>query len=208
MRFSLIPREERFYDLFEDIAGMLVEGADTLAALFEDYASADRYAADLKALEHRCDEAVANILLVLQRTFITPMDREDINALATSLDTVLDNIEGTAYRAVAFRIVTPTREARRMAAIIRESVSAVQKAIGLCRKQLASDIMQKTLRDVARLENDADDVYRGTVAQLFAEPPDFVELIKWLELYQWLENTADSARTVAHVVTGIVAKGL
>lgn len=208
MRFSLIPREEKFYDLFEEIARMLVEGADALSALFEDYKSADRYAGELKALEHRCDEAVANVLLILQRTFITPMDREDINSLATSLDTVLDNIEGTAYRAVALRIDSPTLEARRMAGIIRESVYAVQKAITLCRKQLASDVMQKTLRDVARLENDADDVYRGAVAQLFAHPPDSIELIKWLELYQWLENTADSARTVAHVVTGIVAKGL
>ncbi|HUU99294.1 MAG TPA: DUF47 family protein [Phycisphaerae bacterium] len=208
MAFSLIPREQKFYDMFDEIAAMLVEASDALVALFERCEEAEQRSAELRELEHRSDQAVGIILKSLGRTFITPMDREDIHALATSLDTVLDNMEGAAYRVVAFRIGEPTPQAKKLADIIRQTVRSVEQAVRLCRKRLSSEEMEQILCDIARLENDADEVYREAVAELFAEPSDFLELIKWKELYQWLENTADAARTVGHVVTGIVAKGV
>jgi len=207
MRFSLIPREQKFYDMFDEIAALLVQAADKLKVLLDRFDQAEQQASELRELEHKCDEAVGNVLTSLGHTFITPMDREDIHALASSLDTVLDNVEGTAYRLVAFRISGPTPEAIKLAEIIQQAVQAVERAVRLCRKGLSSEEMSQTLRNIARLENDADDVFRNAVAQLFAEPPDLLELIKWRELYQWLENTADAARTVGHVITNIVAKG-
>jgi predicted phosphate transport protein (TIGR00153 family) len=208
MRFSLIPREEKFYDAFDEIAALLVRASDALVALFERRAEAEQRTAELRDLEHQCDQAVGSILRSLGRTFITPMDREDIHALATSLDTVLDYMEGAAYRVVALRIQEPTHQAKKLAAIIRQAVGSVEQAVRLCRSRSSSEPMERTLCDIARLENDADEVYRQAIAELFAEPPDLLELVKWLELYQWLENTADAARTVGHVITGIVAKGV
>jgi predicted phosphate transport protein (TIGR00153 family) len=208
MHFSLIPREQKFYDMFDEIAAMLVAASDSLAGLFERSGGVEQRTAELREFEHRCDEAVANLLKSLGRTFITPMDREDIHALATSLDTVLDNMEGVAYRVTALRMGQPTPRAIRLAEIIRQAVRAVEQAVHLCRDGLSSKEMEQTLCEIARLENDADDVYRSAVAELFAKPPDLLQLIKWKELYDWLENTADAARTVGHVITGIVAKGV
>ena len=208
MRFSLIPREQKFYDMFDEIAALLVQAADKLKVLLDNFEQAESLASELRELEHKCDEAVGNVLQSLGRTFITPMDREDIHALASSLDTVLDNVEGTAYRLVAFRIGRPTPEAMKLAEIIQQAVQEVERAVRLCRKGLSSEEMSQILRNIARLENDADDVFRDAVAQLFAEPPDLLELVKWREIYQWLENTADAARTVGHVITNIVAKGV
>lgn len=208
MHFSLIPRERKFFDMFDEIAAMLVEASDSLVGLFERSGEAQQRTAELREFEHRCDEAVANVLRSLGQTFITPMDREDIHALATSLDSVLDNMEGAAYRVTALRVGEPTRQAMRLAEIIRDAVRAVKQAVQLCRDGLSSKEMEQTLCEIAQLENDADDVYREAVAELFAGPSDLLQLIKWKELYDWLENTADAARTVGHVITGIVAKGV
>ncbi len=208
MHFSLIPREQKFYDMFDEIAAMLVEASDSLAGLFERPEEAEQRTAELRGFEHRCDEAVANVLRSLGRTFITPMDREDIHALATGLDTVLDNMEGVAYRVTALCVGEPTPQAKRLAEIIPHAVRAVERAVRLCRDGLSSKEMEQTLCDIAQLENDADDVYRNAIAELFTEPSDLLRLIKWKELYDWLENTADAARTVGHVITGIVAKGV
>jgi len=207
MRFSLIPREQKFYEAFDEIAAMLVTASDSLAGMFVRHEDAEQRAAELRKLEHECDEAVARVLRSLGRTFITPMDREDIHALATSLDSVLDTMEGAAYRMTALRVGPATPQSVTLTEIIRSAVRAVEKAVRLCRGGLSSKEMEQTLCEIARLENDADEVYRGAIAQLFAETSDVLRVIKWKELYDWLENTADAARTVAHVITGIVAKG-
>ncbi len=162
---------------------------------------------ELHELEQSCDLAVERILVTLGRTFITPFDRENIHDLATSLDDVLDYIEESAFRLTTFRIEKPTPEAVQMAFIIQKSCQHVVRAVHLCRGNLGSDEMSQELREISRLENEADNIYRNVEAALFANPPEIMTFIKQRELFAWLENTVDACRDVAHVITEIVVKG-
>ena len=207
MRFSLIPREHKFFDQFDDVTNIIVTAAKTFAELVEHFDFRERRMNELRELEHKCDMAVERILKSLGRTFITPFDREDIHTLATSLDDVLDNMEEAAFRLTAFRIDKPTPEALKMAFIIQQACLHVQRAAQLCRGQLGSEEISQELREISRLENDADDVYRTVEAEMFANPPEIMTFIKQRELYTWLENTVDACRDVAHVINEIVVKG-
>jgi predicted phosphate transport protein (TIGR00153 family) len=207
MRISWIPREQKFFDMFDETAGIIVKAAAEFAALVEHFDHRERRVNDLRELEHQCDMSVEKILKALGRTFITPIDREDIHSLATSMDDVLDNMEEAAFRLTAFRIDKPTPEALKMALIIHQACLHMQKAVHLCRGQLGSDEIHTELREISRLENEADDVYRNVEADLFASPPDIMTFIKQRELYTWLENTVDACRDVAHVINEIVVKG-
>ncbi len=206
MRFSLIPREQKFFDQFDAVTKIIVTAAQTFAELVDHFDHRERRMNELRELEHKCDIAVAGILTSLGRTFITPFDREDIHALATSLDDVLDNLEEAAFRLTAYGIEKPTPEAVKMALIIQESCNHVQRAVSLSRKHISSEKMAIELREISRLENMADEVYRNVEADLFANPPEIMTFIKQREVYAWLENTVDACRDVAHVLNEIAVK--
>ncbi|MBI5759261.1 MAG: DUF47 domain-containing protein [Planctomycetales bacterium] len=208
MRFSWIPREQKFFDMFDETTRIIVKAAQVFADLVDNFDHCDRRVRDLNELENQCDLQVEMILKALGRTFITPFDREDIHELATRLDDVLDDMEEAAYRLTAFRIDKPTPEAIKMVLIIQEACRHVQKAVNLCRGKLASEEIAIELREISRLENEADVVFRDAEADLFANPPaDYATFIKWKEIYEWLENTVDACRNVAHVINEIVVKG-
>ncbi len=207
MPVAWIPRDQKFFDMFDEVGELIARGGTVLADLVEKFDHLERRAVDLKELEHECDLTVERILVALGRTFLTPLDREDIHALATSLDTVLDNIEETAYRLVSFRIERPTPEAIRLGLIVQKSCEHVQRAVQLCRRQISSEEMSRVLREISRLENEADDISRNTEADLFENPPEIMTFIKWKELYGWFENSVDACRGVAHVINEIVVKG-
>jgi predicted phosphate transport protein (TIGR00153 family) len=208
MRFSWIPREQKFFDMFDETTGLIVKAAQVFADLVDNFDHCDRRVRDLNELENQCDLQVEMILKALGRTFITPFDREDIHELATRLDDVLDDMEEAAYRLTAFRIDKPTPEAIKMVLIIQEACRHMQKAVNLCRGKLASEEIAIELREISRLENEADVVFRDAEADLFANPPaDYATFIKWKEIYEWLENTVDACRDVAHVINEIVVKG-
>lgn len=206
MRFSLIPREQKFFDQFNEVTKIIVTAAQTFAELVDLFDHRERRMNEISELENKCDIAVEGILTSLGRTFITPFDREDIHALATSLDDVLDNLEEAAFRLTAFGIEKPTPEAVKMALIIQESCNHVQRAVSMLRKHISSDKMAIELREISRLENVADEVYRNVEADLFATPPEIMTFIKQREVYAWLENTVDACRDVAHVINEIVVK--
>jgi uncharacterized protein len=207
MRFSWIPREHKFFDMFDETTALIVKASKLFAQLVEDFNQLERRVAELRELEHQCDMSVEKILKALGRTFITPLDREDIHTLATSLDDVLDNMEEAAYRLTAFRIDKPTPEALKMALIIQQACEHVQKAVHLCRGNLGSEEIAIELREISRLENEADSIYRVVEADLFASPPEIMTFIKLRDLFAWLENTVDACRDVAHVINEIVVKG-
>jgi uncharacterized protein len=206
MRFSLIPREHKFFDQFDDVTKIIVTAAQTFAELVEHFDYRERRMNELRELEHKCDVAVGGILTSLGRTFITPFDREDIHTLATSLDDVLDNLEEAAFRLTAFRIDKPTPEAVTMALIIQQACNHVQQAVHMCRRQIGSEEMAGELREISRLENAADEVFRNVEADMFANPPEIMTFIKQREVYAWLENTVDACRDVAHVINEIAVK--
>ena len=207
MRFSLIPREEKFFDMFEEAATILSRAAAKFLDMVTDF---DRLAArsnEIKFEEHNADEVVERIIKALDRSFITPFDREDIHTLATRLDDILDNMEETAHRFVVFRIEKPTPEAKAMAKIIQECCLHLEHAIRACRSMKNATTIQNDLKEITRLENEADKIYRDTDSALFSNPPDIMLLIKWRELYGWLEETVDACKDVAMIISEIVIKG-
>ncbi|MBI2827285.1 MAG: DUF47 family protein [Planctomycetia bacterium] len=207
MRFSLIPREPKFFDMFDEAAAMLGRASNKFLELVVQFDRLSERSAELKQAEHDCDDVIERILTVLDRSFITPFDREDIHSLATSLDDVLDSMEETAYRLVVLRIDRPSQVAIDMARIIKDACSHIEHAVHLCRSIKDVATLQQHLVEIGRLENEADQLYRESEAALFASPPDILSLIKLREIYGWLEETVDSCRRVAHVISQIVIKG-
>jgi uncharacterized protein len=204
---SLIPREEKFFDMFDEVTAILTRSASKFLAMLTQFDKLPERAQDMQDEEHRCDEVVARLLVALDRSFITPFDREDIHTLTTSLDDVMDNLEETAQRFAIFRIDKPTEEAVAMARIICDCCTQVQKAIQGCRHLNKPEEIQNHLQEISRLENQADKIYRDSDSRLFANPPDVLLLIKLRELYSWLEETVDACKDVADIVAEIVIKG-
>jgi uncharacterized protein Yka (UPF0111/DUF47 family) len=161
----------------------------------------------LRAEEHACDRVVERLIQALDRSFITPFDREDIHALATALDDVMDNLEETAYRLEAFRVDRPTPAAVSLARIARDCCGHLQGAVGLLRDLGNAEQIQGHLRAIGRLEDEADALYRDSERALFAQPPDTLLLIKWRELYGWLEETVDACKDASLIISEIVIKG-
>jgi hypothetical protein len=207
MRFSLIPREMKFFDMFDEAAAILTRAADKFLAMVTQFDKLAERSNEIKEEEHACDEVVGRVVQALDRSFITPFDREDIHSLATRLDDVLDNMEETAHRFVTFRIEKPTQAAVAMAQIIRDCCVRLEQAIHLCRDLKDVEGINGHLREITRLENEADRIYRESDGALFADPPEILLLIKWRELYGWLEETVDACKDLAMIISEVVIKG-
>jgi len=207
MRFSLIPREMKFFDLFDDAGARLTAAADKFLDLVVSFDDLAERAREMKREEEACDRVIRTILETLNRSFITPFDREDIHALVLSLDDVMDKMEETAHRFAVARTERPTPTAVELARIVQESCGHLRDALGLLRDLRQAPRIQAHLRAISRLENEADRAYRQADAALFAGGGDVLALIKWHELYGWLEATVDATKQVAHIISGIVVKG-
>jgi uncharacterized protein Yka (UPF0111/DUF47 family) len=207
MRFTLIPRETKFFDLFDETAALLTRAADKFLAMVAQFDRLKERSAELRQEERACDALVGRIIQALDQTFITPFDREDIHTLATSLDDVMDNMEETAHRFVTFRIDQPPAATLVLARIIHECCTHLEGAVRLCRSMKDIEGIQGHLREIGRLENEGDQIYRESDAALFADPPDILLLIKLRELYGWLEETVDACKDVGMIISEIVIKG-
>ena len=208
MRFSLIPREMRFFDMFEEVAATIHRAAVKFLDMVTIFDNLAARAQDIKQEEEACDIQVEKIIKALDRTFITPFDREDIHTLASKLDDILDHMEETAHRFEVFRLEQPTAAAVNLARIVMDCTTNLQHAIRLCRNLQKPDEIHARLLGITRLENEADMVYREADAALFANgTTDILALIKWRELYGWLEETVDACKDVAQVISEIVIKG-
>ena len=208
MRFSLIPREMRFFDMFEEVAATIHRAAVKFLDMVTIFDNLSVRAQEIKQEEEACDIQVEKIIKALDRTFITPFDREDIHTLATKLDDILDHMEETAHRFEVFRLEQPTAAAVDLARIVMDCTTNLQQAIRLCRNLRKPDEIHARLLGITRLENEADMVYREADAALFANgTTDILGLIKWRELYGWLEETVDACKDVAQVISEIVIKG-
>ena len=208
MRFSLIPREMRFFDLFEEVAATIHRAAVKFLDMVTIFDNLSVRGQEIKKEEEACDIQVEKIIKALDRTFITPFDREDIHTLATKLDDIPDHMEETAHRFEVFRLEKPTAAAVNLARIIMDCSTHLQNAIRLCRNLQKPDEIHARLLEITRLENEADMLYREADAALFANgTTDILGLIKWRELYAWLEETVDACKDVAQVISEIVIKG-
>jgi len=202
--FNLIPKNVRFFDEFEEQSANIKRAAGLLHDLTHDFADARAKAYAIKTVEHEGDLITHQIVKQLNTTFITPLDREDIYALATRLDDVLDYIEAVAERLVVYRVKAPTSACRALADVIVRITSATDRAVK-CLRTLDPDY-HVHIMEVNRLENEADALLRDSLVALFEENADPIDVIKWKEIYETLETVTDRCEDVANVIEGIILK--
>ncbi len=203
MAFRLIPREEKFYNDFQALADELKRGA----ALLEQMLAPERpiwdKAEEIKEVEHKCDFLTHEIIQRLNRTFVTPLDREDIHALARSLDDVMDAIDASATLVRLYRLDSVRFGARELAQIISASTHQVRLALEAMeqRKGLITHAVE-----INRLENEADRIHQQAVSRLFDDERDPIVVIKWKETLDFLEDATDRCEDVANVLEGVMVK--
>ena len=200
---SFIPRERRFYDLFEQQAATIVRSAGLLERALTDAADLLACQREIKGLEHQGDEITHEIVLTLNRTFVTPFDHEDIYALASGLDDILDYIEEVADTANLYGITTIPQHARELARLLAQAVAQLEQAI---RKLESGKGIDEHSAEVHRLEDVGDSTSRRAIAELFRTQHPPLEVIKLKDLYGLLEDALDRCETVANVLEGIATK--
>jgi predicted phosphate transport protein (TIGR00153 family) len=206
-KFSFIPRDMEFYDLFEQETSNLVIAAEKLVDLFDNYEDVEAKAKELKEFEHRGDVITHEIIARLHRTFVPPIDREDITLLVQRLDDVMDFIEAAGRTAFLYNIAQPTDRARELARIVLKMARKLNEVVPRLRRRDQFPWILKQCVDINTLENEADDVQHAALAELFEVCHfDACEVIKWRELYEHLENATDRGEDVANVLEGIVLK--
>jgi len=201
--FRLIPKEERFYDDFVSLAEQILHGASILEEMLAPEQPLWDKADEIKEVEHKCDFITHEIIQRLHRTFVTPLDREDIHALARSLDDVMDAVDACAaiVRLYQIKVVRPdTRDLTRIIVASSEQLVKALKALER-RKGVAEPAVE-----INRLENEADRVHQLAVRRLFEEERDPIQIIKWKEILDFLEDATDRCEDVANVLEGVVVK--
>ncbi|HEX75611.1 MAG TPA: DUF47 domain-containing protein [Dehalococcoidia bacterium] len=205
-RFLMIPRETKFYDLFEQSAANLVMAAGKLANLFDNYEDVEVKVKRIKDLEHEGDIITHRIMQSLHRTFVTPIDREDIAHLANSLDDVMDFIEAAGRTAFLYHITKPTERARELALIVVKVTHKLNEVMPLLRhREQFKQILEQCV-EINSLENEADDVHHAALAELFDNTRDVRDIIKWREIYEHLESATDRGEDVANALEAVVLK--
>jgi len=200
---NLLPRDDKYFERFTELAVRIHEAAKILARFFRSEAPVATVADQVKRLEHECDEISHEILRGIDRTFITPIDREDIHQLAVRLDDVIDLIDGTIRRVSIFGIEKPTPISVKLAGLIVTTTAELVEAVSQLRQQ--KGVMAKCIR-IKQLENEGDVVYQEAIAGLFRENLPAIEVIKWKEVYDNMERCVDSCVGVAHVLESVVLK--
>jgi predicted phosphate transport protein (TIGR00153 family) len=201
--FSLIPRQAHFFDEFVALSQQIQVGARTLKQMLSstppDMAQADA----IKDIEHICDGKTRAIIDRLNRTFVTPLDREDIHALAISLDDVMDAIDAAAAVVRLYKIQKVRPGARRLAEIVIESMDRITEALGALEKR--NGILELAAR-VNQLEREADRVHQDSIVELFDQETDPIAVIKWKEILDFLEAATDRCEDVGNLIEGVVVK--
>jgi predicted phosphate transport protein (TIGR00153 family) len=196
-----------FYDLFEKATSNLVVAAKKLVEFFDNYENVEAKAKELKALEHQGDVITHEIIARVHRSFVTPIDREDITLLAHSLDDVMDFIEAAGRTANLYHITQPREPARELAKIVVNMSVKLNEVVPRLRQRDQYFWILQQCVEINTLENEADDVQHAALAELFEVcSSDTCEVIKWREIYGHLENATDRGEDVANVLEGIVLK--
>jgi predicted phosphate transport protein (TIGR00153 family) len=198
-----LPKDEKFFDLFEQLAKRLTRSAQLLLELFENPSAMAATVAAIKEVEHQADELTRTVIERIDRAFVTPLDREDIHLLASRLDEVIDLVDGTARRAQMFHMTEVREPAKRLAGIIVRAAGHIETAVTHIKKQ---KIVQDNARELKVLEEEGDAVYHQAIGDLFRGSPDPLEVIKWKEMYDKLEDTLDQCEDVANALESISIK--
>ena len=200
----LMPREGKFFDLFNAHAAQIAEGGHALARLFADFEASAAHAEHIDIAERNADKITHETISLLHKTFITPIDRDQIHQLITNMDDVLDLIQDTAESIVLYDIRRVSPEAQQLAQICQMTCDRVKAAVGLLSNLRDPEAILKTCEEIDRLESDADRVMRSAMSRLFREEADVKQLIKLRTVYEFLELITDRCEDVANIIEGIV----
>ncbi len=206
MGLRLIPKEEKFFDMFRAQAANVVEGAQLLKEFLENYTDVDQKRMKIEKCESAGDEIAHRILEKLNTTFITPMDREDIHALTAALDDILDLINATSQRLHLYGVKHVTDDARLLANVILRASEETEALVSSMEDLRNVKNMKSRWIEVNRLENEGDKISRKAIAGLFMNEKDPIEVIKWKELYEHLETAIDKCEDAANIVEAVVLK--
>ncbi|MEP6690013.1 MAG: DUF47 family protein [Gemmatimonadaceae bacterium] len=199
----LIPRDEAFFGMFNALANRLTSAAKLLKLMFSEPERLGEHVASIKVVEHEADAITHDIISRIDKSFVTPIDREDIHMLASRLDNVIDLIDGTARRAAMFHVSEVREPAKQLADVLIAAAIALEAAVAGIKQ---SAVVQELTKQVKQREEEADSIYHEAVGGLFRGRPDPLEVIKWKELYDTLENALDECEDVANVVESISLK--
>ncbi len=202
--FGLIPKDEKFFAMFREMAQNTIAGAELLKDMLDHFDDPVASQKKIKDVEHVGDHLTHDIIKKLNKSFITPFDREDIYALSAALDDILDLIDASAQRVVMYNVEKPTPEAKELAFLILKCCQTISKAVGLLGGKL--EPIAELCMEVNALENEADRVCREAISRLFDEEKDPIQLIKWKEIYETLERATDKCEDAANILESVVMK--
>ena len=202
--FRLLPREDKYFEMFNSMASHMTECALLLQKIFSDFDNRVAYADKIEEVEHECDVITHEIIKKLNQTFITPIDREDIHALISGLDDIVDAIEYTAKRVILYRVEEPTDHARKMSDVVVRIVASLEKAIRSLEKN--GEQVLKECVTIHGLENEGDVYHHEAVDDLFGNETNPITILKMKELYAKMERTIDKCEDVSNILESIVLK--
>lgn len=200
----LIPKEFGFFDIFDKHAETLVEGSQILVEMLEHFGDAPAKTRRLKEVEHRADEITHHTLEMLHKTFITPIDRDQIHQLISFMDDVIDLTDGAARRMMLYGVTEIPNDLVELAKILNRSTLEVQQAVGHLKNLKHAVLILKSCIEINKLENDGDAIRDAAIAKLFNEEKDAVKVLVWKEIYEDVETAIDRCEDVANIIEGVV----
>ena len=202
----LIPTEEKFFDLFEELVNKIEEGGELFLDVVEHYEYSEPKIVRLKEMEHEADVITHKTYEKMHKTFLTPIDREDIYALVNKMDSILDMIEASAARMSLYKVKVPAKEIIEQAKILNKSIKKVKHIVHSMRNMKNAKMIIDSCVEINTLENEGDIIMRMTMTRLFEQEKDPIELIKWKEIFERIEEAIDVCEDVSNIVEGIVLK--
>jgi predicted phosphate transport protein (TIGR00153 family) len=205
MKVKLFPKEVDFFEIFEKVAENITHAATLLVGIMENFSALVAWAKEIHELEQEGDLLTHDIIRKLNKTFITPIDREDIHALATTLDDIIDLIWAAVDRLTVFKLTSSTKWAVTISRDLLMTIEIVQKAIKKLKEKNYSHVQEYCI-EINKLENRLDREFRDALGHLFDEVKDPILIIKWKEIYEHLEDASDKCEDVANILESIVLK--
>jgi predicted phosphate transport protein (TIGR00153 family) len=200
---SLIPREEKYFAMLSQLAAQVSRGGNIFVKIFSDYQNHLRYAEEIKGIEVSCDGLSAKIIQKLNSTFITPIDREDIYLLVNELDDVIDMINDLARRFEILNVSGPRPDSIEIATLLGKATEGVETAFSMLERH---ELLGEQIALISQIEKQADALYSDAIRRLFREEKDPIEIIKWMSIYEELENSIDRCKDVSEALEAVVVK--
>jgi hypothetical protein len=202
--FNFLPKEEQYFSFFAQMTSYISDAARVLVEMLSDKSGEyGEHAKRIKAIEHSCDDLAHSISTKLNKSFITPFDREDIYMLASALDDIVDLIDDAARAMVMFDVHETTPHARQFADVIQSMAIQLHEIVSMLSRPVG---INPRLVEVHALENKGDDIYHTAIAELFHNATDPLYVIKWKEIYEKLEAAVDRCENVANIIEGVIIK--